>query len=160
MRLSLSLPDADSFGSETLKRIRQNLGSDNVVLGSYLPLGNGQLRVDLRLQDAVAGETLISVSEKGEQSEIDEVVSKAGAELRSKLGVSALSDGQSAIVKASLPANREAARLYSEGLQKLRRSASRTCRCVTSSPRQSPKRCRNRLQSSTFPRLDQQFNLG
>ena len=120
MKLSLSLPDADSFSRETLKRIRQNLGSDNVVLGSYLPLGNGQLRLDLRLQDAVAGETLISISEKGEQSEIDEVVSKVGAELRSKLGVSALSDGQSAVVKASLPANREAARLYSEGLQKLR----------------------------------------
>ena len=120
MKLSLSLPDADSFSRETLKRIRQNLGSDDVVLGSYLPLGNGQLRLDLRLQDAVAGETLIAVSEKGEQSEIDEVVSKAGAELRSKLGVSGLSDGQSAIVKASLPANPEAARLYSEGLQRLR----------------------------------------
>ena len=120
MKLSLSLPDADSYGRETLNRIRQNLGSDDIVLGSYLPLGDGQLRLDLRLQDAVAGETLVSVSEKGEGSEIDQLVSKAGAELRAKLGIGALSEAQSTVVKAALPSNPEAARLYSEGLQKLR----------------------------------------
>jgi hypothetical protein len=49
MKLNLSLPDADSFSRKTLNRIRQNLGSDDVVLGSYLPLGDGQLRMDLRL---------------------------------------------------------------------------------------------------------------
>jgi eukaryotic-like serine/threonine-protein kinase len=120
MKLSLSLPDADSFGRETLNRIRENLGSDDIVLGSYLPLGDGQLRLDLRLQDTVVGETLVSVSEKGPESEIDQLVSRAGAELRSKLGIGALSEAQSTIVKASLPSNSEAARLYSEGLQRLR----------------------------------------
>ncbi|HZD47881.1 MAG TPA: serine/threonine-protein kinase, partial [Silvibacterium sp.] len=120
MKLSLSLADADSFSRPTLHRIRQNLGSDDVVLGSYLPLGDGQLRLDLRLQDAAAGETLLSVSEKGKVSEIDQLVSSAGAELRAKLGIAALSPVQSAAVKASLPSNPEAARLYSEGLQRLR----------------------------------------
>jgi len=120
MKLNLSLPDEDSFGRETLNRIRQNLGSDDVVLGSYFPLGDGQLRLDLRLQDAIAGETLVAVSEKGQESEIDQLVSRAGAELRAKLGIGGLSDAQSAIVKASLPSNPEAARLYSEGLQRLR----------------------------------------
>jgi eukaryotic-like serine/threonine-protein kinase len=120
MKLSLSLSDADSFSRPTLNRIRQNLGSDDVVLGSYLLLGDGQLRLDLRLQDAAAGETLVSVSEKGKASEMDQLVSRAGAELRAKLGIGALSEVQSAAVKASLPANPEAARLYSEGLQRLR----------------------------------------
>jgi tetratricopeptide (TPR) repeat protein len=120
MKASLALPDADSFGKQTLTRIRQNLGSDDVVLGSYLPLGNGLLRLDLRLQDAVAGVTLASVSEKGNESDIDDLVSKAGAELRAKLGIGALSDAQSAEVRASLPSNAEAARLYSQGLQRLR----------------------------------------
>ena len=64
MKASLSLPDADSFSQETLTHIRQNLGSDDVVLGSDVPLGNGQLRLDIRLQDAVAGVTLASVSER------------------------------------------------------------------------------------------------
>jgi serine/threonine protein kinase/tetratricopeptide (TPR) repeat protein len=120
MKASLALPDADSFGEQTLTRIRQNLGSDDVVLGSYLSLGNGLLRLDLRLQDAVAGVTLASVSEKGSEAEIDDLVNKAGAELRAKLGIGALSEAQSAQVRASLPSNPEAARLYSEGLQKLR----------------------------------------
>ena len=119
-KLSLSLPDADSYGRETLNRIRENLGTDDVVLGSYLPVGDGMLRLDLRLQDAVAGETLVSLSEKGAGSEIDQVVSRAGAELRAKLGVAPLSAAQSTMVKASLPSNPEAARLYAEGLQKLR----------------------------------------
>jgi TolB-like protein len=120
MKMSLALPDAESFSQQTLTRIRQNLGSDDVVLGSYLALGNGLLRLDVRLQDAVAGETLASVSEKGNESEIDSLVSQAGAELRAKLGVGALSDAQSALVKASLPSTPDAARLYSEGLQRLR----------------------------------------
>ncbi len=120
MKLGLTLPDADSFSRPTLNRIRQNLGSDDVVLGSYLPLGNGQLRLDVRLQDTAAGETVATVSEKGKESEIDELVSRAGTELRTKLGIAALSGPQAELVKASLPSNPEAARLYSEGLQKLR----------------------------------------
>jgi len=120
MKASLALPDADSFSLPTLTRIRQNLGSDDVVMGSYVPLGNGLLRLDVRLQDAVGGETLASVSEKGSEAEIDDLVNRAGTELRAKLGIGALSEEQSALVRASLPSSPEAARLYSEGLQKLR----------------------------------------
>lgn len=120
MKASLSLPDGESLSAPTLKRIRQNLGSDEVVIGSYVPLGNGLLRLDVRLQDTVDGEVLMSISEKGGETEIDDLVSKAGTELRAKLGVGALSEAQSAEVRASLPANPEAARLYAEGLEKLR----------------------------------------
>jgi eukaryotic-like serine/threonine-protein kinase len=120
LKVSMALPDTDSFSQTTLARIRDNLGSDDVVVGSYLALGNGALRLDLRMQDAVAGETLATVSEKGKESEIDTLVSKAGAELRAKLGVAALSTEQFAVVRTSLPSSPEAARLYSEGLEKLR----------------------------------------
>jgi tetratricopeptide (TPR) repeat protein len=120
MKASLSLPEADSFSQETLTRIRENLGTDDVVVGSYVPLSSGVIRFDLRLQDTGAGETLASVSEKGSASQIDELVSKAGAELRAKLGATGLSDAESANVRATLPGNPEAARLYSEGLEKLR----------------------------------------
>src|ERR1700704_245871 len=120
MRMSLAIPDADSYRQQTLNRIRQNLGSDDVVVGSYLPLGNGVLRLDLRMQDAVAGETLATVSEKGNESEIDTLVGKAGAKLRAQLGIAAPSDAHCGVVRTSLPSNPEAARLYAEGLQKLR----------------------------------------
>jgi tetratricopeptide (TPR) repeat protein len=128
MKASLSLPDAESFSAPTLTRIRQNLGSDDVVIGAYVPLGNGLLRLDVRLQDTVDGEVLASISEKGGETEIDDLVSQAGAELRAKLGVGALSEAQSAEVRASLPANPEAARLYAEGLEKLRLFDARSAR--------------------------------
>ena len=120
MKRSLSLPDTDSFSQETLSRIRENLGSDDVVVGSYIPLAAGVIRLDLRLQETAAGEILASVSEKGSASQIDELVARAGAELRGKLGVAGLSDAESANVRAALPSVPEAARLYSEGLEKLR----------------------------------------
>src|SRR5580658_5193775 len=41
MKVSLSLPEADGYGKETLTKIQRNLGTDNIVLGSYLALGNG-----------------------------------------------------------------------------------------------------------------------
>ena len=119
MKTNLALPDADSYGRETLAKIRENLNADEVVVGSYVPLEKDQIRLDLRLQDAVAGETLASVSAKGREDQIDDLVSRAGAELRQKLGASAISATDAAAVKASLPSSAEAARLYSQGLAKL-----------------------------------------
>jgi eukaryotic-like serine/threonine-protein kinase len=120
VKISLSLPEADSFGKETLAKIRKNLHADDVVLGSYVPLGESDIRLDLRLQNTLAGETLIAVSEKGNEAEIDDLVGRAGAALRKKLGVGDVSVAEAAAVKASFPTNPRAARQYSEGLAKLR----------------------------------------
>ena len=120
MKMSLSLPDAESYGKETLNRLRTNLNADDVVVGSYLALGNGQVRMDLRLQDAALGETLASVSESGSEAELSELVARAGEKLREKLGAGGISDEQAGTVRAALPSSSEAARFYSEGLAKLR----------------------------------------
>ena len=120
MKLSVAPPETESYGKETLARIREILGTDEVVMGTYVPVGEGEIRLDVRLQDTIAGETLASVSAKGTEDHLDELVSKAGAELREKLGVAGISTSESAQVKATLPMNREAARFYAEGLAKLR----------------------------------------
>jgi eukaryotic-like serine/threonine-protein kinase len=122
-KIDLSLPDADELGRETLSRLRQNLSSDFVVLGSYLDLGEptpGTVRLDLRLQNAASGETLTSVTESGSEAEISELVSRAGAKLRQKLGVGVVSAEDTPAVRASLPSDPEATRLYSQGLAKMR----------------------------------------
>ena len=122
-KIDLSLADADSYAPDTLARIRKNLGTDYVVLGSYLALGSdsgGKLRLDLRLQDTAAGETLTSVSASGAEAEVSDLVAHTGAVVREKLGAGAISAAESAAVRASLPSNSEAVRLYSEGLAKLR----------------------------------------
>jgi serine/threonine protein kinase/tetratricopeptide (TPR) repeat protein len=120
MKIDLSLPDADTYGKDTLAKIRKNLGTDEVVLGSYVPLEKGQVRVDLRLQSTADGETLVAVSKKGAEAQLDELVSNAGLELREKLGAGEVSSVEAATVKASLPSNPEAAKFYAEGLAKMR----------------------------------------
>jgi|HubBroStandDraft_1064217.scaffolds.fasta_scaffold04677_5 serine/threonine protein kinase/tetratricopeptide (TPR) repeat protein len=120
MKVNLSLPDADSYGQKTLEKINKNLNVDDVVVGSYVLLGNGEIRLDMRLQDAKRGESLAALSEKGNEGQIDEMVSRAGVELREKLGVRGVTEDEAAAVKATLPSNPDAARLYSDGLSKLR----------------------------------------
>jgi tetratricopeptide (TPR) repeat protein len=121
MKINLALPPAESYGKETLNRIRKSLGSDDIVLGSYLALGNGQVRLDVRLQDAAAGETLASDVESGSEAEVSDLIARAGSRLREKLGVGAVSTADAGAVRASLPQNSEAVKFYSEGLAKLRR---------------------------------------
>ena len=120
MKVNLALPDADSYGQKTLEKINKNLNVDDVVVGSYVLLGNGEIRLDMRLQDARQGESLAALSEKGNEGQIDELVSRAGVELREKLGVRGVTEDEAAAVKATLPSNPDAARLYSDGLSKLR----------------------------------------
>ncbi len=122
-KLDLRLPEADSLSKDTLAKMRKHTGSDLVVLGSFTVLSansNGNIRVDLRVQNASQGETLAEVSAAGKEEELFEVVSEAGARLRQKLGVDAVSPADAVGVRASLPDSPEAARLYAEGLAKLR----------------------------------------
>jgi serine/threonine protein kinase/tetratricopeptide (TPR) repeat protein/TolB-like protein len=122
-KIDLSLPDEESMSPETLKRLRENLGSSFVVLGSYVDLektGSAQVRVDVRLQDTAKGETIATVSEIGPESQLLDIVSRAGTRLRGRLGLSAVSQLESQEIKASVASNSEAMRLYSQGLGKLR----------------------------------------
>ncbi|HXZ41342.1 MAG TPA: tetratricopeptide repeat protein [Terriglobales bacterium] len=122
-KLELPLADADSLSRETLARLHRNLDSDLIVLGSYTALGekpDTRIRIDLRLQDTAVGETVADIAVVGNEANLFDVVAEAGAQLREKLGVQAVSPVEAVSVRASLPANREAARLYSEGLARLR----------------------------------------
>src|SRR6185436_17430632 len=116
MRMELALAEADSYAPATLMRIRKHLGADLVVLGSYLSLPEGDaLRVDLRLQDAVRGETLTTLTESGNRTEIDAMAARAGAGLRHHLGLPDPPKANGAAGQSStLPRNPEAARGYSE----------------------------------------------
>ena len=122
-KLELSLADADSLSRDTLSRLHRNLDSDLIVIGSYTALGEKsatRIRLDVRLQDTAAGETIADVAVMGSEADLFDMVSQAGSRLREKLGVEAVSPVEAVTVRASLPANREAARLYSEGLARLR----------------------------------------
>src|SRR5712664_1175613 len=121
--MELSLPDVDSLSRESLQRIRKNLGTDFVVVGAYATMGGkseGQIRLDLRLQDTRSGETADAISETGTESHLLDLVSRAGEHMRQKLGVRAVTSEEAAEVAIALPSKSEAAKLYSEGLTRLR----------------------------------------
>jgi eukaryotic-like serine/threonine-protein kinase len=123
MKIDLTLSDADSFAGDTLKRIRQNIGTDVVLVGSYMNIGvpgSEMIRLDLRLQDTAAGDTIAVVSDTAPEIELLDLITRTGARLRDRLGVGELSSGEAASVQASLPSTPEATRLYAEGLRKLR----------------------------------------
>jgi DNA-binding winged helix-turn-helix (wHTH) protein/tetratricopeptide (TPR) repeat protein len=123
MKMELSLPDVDSLGKDTLSRIGKNLGTDYVVVGSYAALGaksQGQIRLDLRLQDAHSGETVGAFSESGTEKDLSNLVTHAGEHLRQTLGLRAATKEEAAEIATSVPIKAETAKLYSEGLAKLR----------------------------------------
>jgi serine/threonine protein kinase/tetratricopeptide (TPR) repeat protein len=120
MKMNLSLPDSDALTAQTLSQVGKTLGADLVVLGSYVALPGGKLRVDLHLQDVAAGETLISVKETGDESDLFDLVSRAGTQVREKCDAGQMNSQDLAEVRAALPSTPEASKLYAEGLAKLR----------------------------------------
>jgi DNA-binding winged helix-turn-helix (wHTH) protein/tetratricopeptide (TPR) repeat protein len=123
MKQELPWKGEGSLAKDTLERIHRDLGSDFLVLGSYTVLGEKgkqQLRLDLRLQDARNGEIVAELGETGTEADLFDLLSRAGTQLRGKLSVPGISPEDAGIVRASLPASPEAARLYSEGLARLR----------------------------------------
>ena len=113
----------DTLNQETAAHIGAALNSDLLVLGSYTilgPAGRGQLRLDVRLQDAKTGEILAEIAEIGSTQDLFDVVSRAGEKLRARIGVPPLGGSDQAGVLAALPLDREAARLYALGIARLR----------------------------------------
>ena len=118
----LSLTNRDSYGGNTLTKIRKDIGCDYVVAGSYLAIGQagrGRVRLDARVEDALRGDTVASFAVVGSQSDLFNLASRAGEQLRAKLGAETLTLTETEEVKLALPSDPEAARLYSAGLAKL-----------------------------------------
>jgi tetratricopeptide (TPR) repeat protein len=118
-KADLALPDAESLAAETLSKVHSILGTNLVVLGSYLDL-DGQIRVDVRIQDAAAGETVAKFSQVGTEAQLFDLVRHLGETLRNECGAGEVTPEQATSIRASEPVNTEAAKLFAEGLAKLR----------------------------------------
>jgi DNA-binding winged helix-turn-helix (wHTH) protein/tetratricopeptide (TPR) repeat protein len=122
MKVDLSLAPTDTYGQETLGKMHNHLGTDMVATGSYLALpagSNTKLRIVLQVQDTRTGETIAAITEDGTESDLPQLISAGGDNLRHTLGIGSLSAAATREVRASFPANSEAERLYSQGLAKL-----------------------------------------
>jgi DNA-binding winged helix-turn-helix (wHTH) protein/tetratricopeptide (TPR) repeat protein len=119
VRGSLSLPYTEDPSEESLRRIHEVLGADMVVVGSYLSLGK-ELRIDLRVLRASDGEALASLADVGTEEELFELVSRVGRQVRQTLNWAQPSPQELRASQARQPRSQEAARLYAEGLIRLR----------------------------------------
>src|SRR5688572_22531597 len=132
MKAELGLEDSDSYGLESLRRIQSNLGTDLIVYGSYATIGqapNESIRFDIRLQNAREQESMVLVSETGRTDELFALVSRAGQRLRERLAV-APTAAEVESMRASQPASAESARLYAEGVDRLRRFDAQAARTL------------------------------
>jgi DNA-binding winged helix-turn-helix (wHTH) protein/TolB-like protein len=110
-RMELKLPAVDSMGKESLARLRKSLGADYVLLGSFAGMHEGaarRIRVDAKLQDARTGDIVASTGRSGSFTSLFDLVTQSAEMLRGA--------GSDRLI----PRNPEAARLYSEGLARLR----------------------------------------
>ena len=115
--------NAGTLSRETLASLRARLGADLVLSGSYvaIPSPRGEaIRFDMTLQDTATGDALATVTETGNEGDLFDLVSSAGGRLRAGLGLVATASSETRTVAASLPGDTEAARLYADGLAKLR----------------------------------------
>ncbi len=118
VKAELTLPDTDSLAADTLQRLRTSLGSDYVLLGSYVALSVGQqIRLTVTLQNTANGETVLQNSQVGTQDQLFAMVGRAGEALRGNLGNAT---GAADAAAATRPANPAAAHWYAEGLAALR----------------------------------------
>ena len=123
-KTDLRLSNLESFRPATLQRIKERLGSDLVVSGSYLASGDaakGPIRLDVAVQDANSGETVTTFSEQGEGGQLLDLVSRTGADLRLRLGAGGTSAQEMNSIRAFVSTKPQVEQLYWQGLEKLRR---------------------------------------
>ncbi len=122
MKMDLKLAATDNPSREILRRIHQHLDADLIVLGSYQPDpgSNQRLRVNISVRETRSGARLAAAQVAGSPSELFELVTRTGMELRQQLGVGELSAEQQSALRAAKPASPESALFYAEGREKLR----------------------------------------
>ncbi|MDQ1471115.1 MAG: eukaryotic-like serine/threonine-protein kinase [Bryobacterales bacterium] len=103
----------------TVARIGDNLHAEFVVYGFYSEDARGAIKLNIRVlavRDRAASFDLV---ETGTEQGISKLILKAAHELRKRLGAGTADIGDE-YVRSSLPGRRDAARLYSEGVHRLR----------------------------------------
>jgi DNA-binding winged helix-turn-helix (wHTH) protein/tetratricopeptide (TPR) repeat protein len=90
----LGAPLAGGYGREALASLRQRLGADYVISGSYLVASSADdptLRLDVQLQDTKSGAMIGTLSNQAALSSLPQLANQTGVGLREKLGVGASS---------------------------------------------------------------------
>jgi TolB-like protein/thioredoxin-like negative regulator of GroEL len=125
-RARRELGEEDATTPEEVGRLARALDADYVLVGSYVaqgPSGGDKIRIDIKLQDARSGETVLSVAVDGAEKDFVDLVGQAGRELRDKMSLGRLSPKDEEGLRAASPTRPDVLRLYYEGLAEQRMEA-------------------------------------
>jgi DNA-binding winged helix-turn-helix (wHTH) protein/tetratricopeptide (TPR) repeat protein len=123
MAREFHLGNTDTLATESAVRAGRTLSANVFITGSFVVMGSGadpRLRIDLRLQDANTGEVMAELAETGRERSLFDLLAQAGSRVRRRLGIPGVSADQEVGVRASVPSDPDAARLYAKGVALLR----------------------------------------
>lgn len=125
-RAGLAEASANTPSRETLARSARRLGADMIVYGTFAvthtPRGaksGDPLRLDLRVENLSSDAPALVLVKTGQSSNLFDLVTASGSELRQRLGLEALTQEASKEVRKALPVDATAAQFYAEGLNRL-----------------------------------------
>ncbi len=122
VRTEFSIAPAQNLDSGNLSKVRQAVGANYVLLGSYRIHAESpekSLTLDLRLEDSTE-KTLNTFHQSGSETDYGKLVTAVAAEVRDKLGRAGLPAGEASQLQNLYPNNPAARKLYFEALDKLR----------------------------------------
>jgi len=122
VRTEFSIAPAQNLDSGNLSKVRQAVGANYVLLGSYRIHAESpekSLTLDLRLEDSTE-KTLNTFHQSGSETDYGKLVTAVAAEVRDKLGKAGLPAGEASQLQNLYPNNPAARKLYFEALDKLR----------------------------------------
>jgi tetratricopeptide (TPR) repeat protein/tRNA A-37 threonylcarbamoyl transferase component Bud32 len=122
VRNEFSIAPAQGLESGNVTQVRQAVGANYVLLGSYhldTQTPEKNLTLDLHLEDS-AGKTLGTFHQSGSETDYSKLVTEATAEVLGKLGKARLADNEAAQLENIYPRSPEGRKLYFEALDKLR----------------------------------------
>ncbi|HEY5949931.1 MAG TPA: tetratricopeptide repeat protein, partial [Kofleriaceae bacterium] len=114
----LKVGDISDWSASRLGDIRSRAGAEYVLAGSYRVIGSGELRVEAKLYATDSGKLVATAAESGLEADLGELGARLAKAIKRSLGVAV---DEVAPAPPVLPADPTAAKLYAEGLAKLRR---------------------------------------
>ena len=102
-----------------LDDIGRDLACDLILSGNYLVVGS-QIRVDVRLDEVATGQAIALATITEDAAKFLDLVTRAGSELRSNLGLDQPGRVETDAFRASFSVSPDALRQYLEGLEALR----------------------------------------
>lgn len=116
---------AGGYATRSLDRLRERVGADYVLSGSYLVSGDAtrpDLRMDITLQDTRDGHVVAALARSAPLAELPALVAQAGKELRAHLGAVGPDRDELDRIAAAQPPSADVARRIGLALDAMRRN--------------------------------------